>query len=77
MQGRQGTKEEGEGGRRSGAKRRRKNFGLPSHNFRKLKGGRGLVGRWERSKNGTGREREDWVGSIHDGTEAGDAQVGE
>ena len=65
-----------EGGRYGGAKRRQKNnFRPPWQTHGKLKGGGGSVGRWARSRNGTGRE--DGVGSRHAGTETRDAQVGE
>ena len=41
-----------------------------------LKGRRRSVGRWVHGRT-SGREREDWVGSRHAGTETSHAQVGE
>ena len=54
-----------------------KNFGPTWQNCGKLKGGLVSVGRWALSRTGTGREREDEVGSRNAGTETRDAQVGE
>ena len=69
-------KEREEGGRRGGAKKRQKKLWATLEDLRKLKGRGGSGGRWSRSRTGTEREREERMGSRHDGTETRDAQVG-
>ena len=78
VQGRQGMKERGEGGKCGGAKRQQKNnYGKPWCTRGKLKEGGGSVVRWACSGTGTIREREDGVGSRHAGAGERDSQVGE
>ena len=66
MHGRQGTKEEGGGGRCGGTKmQRKKRSGTPCQTRGKLKGGGGAVERWACSRTATGRDRKyGWVIGI-------------
>ena len=60
VQGIQGTKKEGKGGRLGGAKsHQRNNFGPPWETLRRLRG-EGLVGRWTSSSNH--KKEGGWVG---------------
>ena len=62
VKGRKVMKEEGTGGRRGGAKmRKRNNFGPPWKTRGKLRGG-GLVGRWAHSRNQNDEGEGGWGG---------------